>query len=75
MVRRTVSLPPAVDEIVREVAREGESYSSALTRLIEAGARVLRSRARPRWIGAGRGGPADLALRAEYYLTKSLRGR
>ncbi len=73
VVRRTVSLPEAVDETVRTAAAEGESYSRAAARLIEAGARALGRGRRPAWIGSGRSGERDLGLRAEHYLRESLR--
>lgn len=75
MVRRTVSLPEAIDVLVRESAEPGESFSSATARLIEAGARVLRSGRRPSWIGTGRGRRDELGHRAERYLREALRRR
>jgi len=41
MARRTVSLPDAVDRLVREAAAEGETVSSTVARLIEVGARSM----------------------------------
>ncbi len=67
MARRTVYLPDAVEDLVRDAAQEGESFSAAVSRLIEAGARSLRSMKRPAWIGSGEG-PEDLGRRVEYYL-------
>ena len=67
MVRRTVNLPQSVDELVREVAGEGESFSAAVTRLIEAGAKTLRAGRRPRYVASG-DGPTDLGRRADEYL-------
>ena len=66
MVRRTVTLPEHVDRLVREHAREGESFSAAVARLLEDG---LREAERPRlpYIGSGEG-PPDLSTRAEEYL-------
>jgi hypothetical protein len=68
VVRRTVSLPDAVDERIRLAAEEGESYSAAVTRLVEEGLRAEEGRGhRPAWIGSG-DGPTDLGRRAEEYL-------
>jgi len=69
MVRRTVNLPDSVDELVREVAEDGESFSAAVTRLIEAGARALRVGSRPRYVGSGEG-PEDLGRKADEYLKR-----
>lgn len=69
MVRRTVNLPNSTDALVREMADEGESFSAAVTRLIEAGARSLRSGRRPKYVAAGEG-PDDLGRRADEYLRK-----
>lgn len=74
MVRRTVSLPETVDSLVREMAQEGESFSAAVARLIEAGARALRSGRRPRYVASGTG-PEDLGRKADEYLRKLVRGR
>jgi hypothetical protein len=76
MVRRTISLPRAIDDLVREAVEGGESYSAAAARLIEVGARALRRDAVPAWIGAGRSrGPKDFARRYERYLEEALRSR
>jgi hypothetical protein len=69
MVRRTVNLPESTDSLVRELSEEGESFSAAVTRLIEAGAKSLRSKKRPRYVASGEG-PEDLGLKAERYLTE-----
>ena len=68
MIRRTVSIPESVDGLVRDLAREGESYSAALARLVEEGARRLREGKRPLYVGAGGEGPEDLSENAEKYL-------
>ncbi len=73
-MRRTVSLPKSIDDLVRDAARDEESYSAALARLVEAGAKALRTKRRSAWIGAGEG-PRDLSLRAEHYLRESIRRR
>jgi hypothetical protein len=67
MVRRTVSFPDAVDALVRDLTHENESFSAAVTRLIEAGARSAQARRRPRYVASGEG-PPDLGRRAEEYL-------
>lgn len=67
MVRRTVNLPENIDELVREVAEEGESFSAAVSRLIEAGARALQVGRRPRYVASGEG-PEDLGRKADEYL-------
>lgn len=74
MPRRTLSLPKAIDDIVSSVAEEGESYSAAAARLIEAGARQLRRSHRPAWIGAGssKGVPRDFARNYEQYMVELL---
>jgi hypothetical protein len=46
MVRRTVHLPDRIDDLVREAAEDGESYSAAVTRLLETGMQQTR-RSRP----------------------------
>ena len=73
MVRRTVSLPDGVDSLVRELAHDGESFSAAVARLVEAGARSLQSGKPPRYVASG-DGPKDLGRRAERYLRELARG-
>ena len=70
MIRRTVSLPESVDSLVRQLAVEGESFSAAVTRLIEAGADAIRGGSRLSYIGSGRSGIPDLGLRADEYLAE-----
>jgi hypothetical protein len=72
MVRRTVNLPDAIDEQVREAAEEGESYSAAVARLLELGVKATGGRRRPAWVGSGEG-PTDLGRRAEEYLRKPVK--
>lgn len=67
MPRRTISIPESTDRLVRELARGDESFSAAVTRLVEAGARAIESGRVPSYVGSGEG-PADLSLRAEDYL-------
>lgn len=72
MPRRTVSLPESTDALVREIAYEDESFSAAVTRLVEAGARSLRGRRPPSYVGVG-DGPKDLGRKAEAYLARPVR--
>lgn len=74
MVRRTINLPDGVDSLVRELANEGESFSAAVTRLIEAGAKSLRAQKPPRYVASGEG-PDDLGRRAEEYLREPVSTR
>lgn len=74
MVRKTITLPESVEALVRESAQEGESFSAAVARLIEEGARLAGSSARFRYIGSGEG-PGDLSLRTEEYLRELFSGR
>ncbi len=67
VVRRTVTMPDSTDALVRRMARDGESFSAAVARLIETGARALEGRTRPSYVGVG-DGPDDLGRRAEAYL-------
>lgn len=76
MPRRTIYLPDSAERLVREHAREGESFSATVVRLIELGAfddelveGFVDEREFPLgYIGAGKGGPPDLAINAEKYL-------
>jgi hypothetical protein len=74
VVRRTVNLPDSVDALVRDLAGQDESFSAAVARLIEAGARALRSWKRPTYVGAGEG-PEDLGRKADAYLRKLAKSR
>jgi hypothetical protein len=67
VVRRTVTLPESVDELVRDAAEVGESFSAAVTRLLEAGLRASTPGSRPSYVAAG-SGPRDLGRRADEYL-------
>ena len=68
MPRRTISIPESTDKLVRELAHEGESFSAAVTRLIELGASAAEGRKVPSYVGVADGPPDDLGLRAEEYL-------
>ena len=74
MVRRTVNLPESVDELVREIAEDDESFSAAVTRLIQAGAKALHAGTRPRYVGVGEG-PRDLGRKADEYLRRLVSSR
>jgi hypothetical protein len=67
VARRTINLPEPTEALVRELARDGESFSAAVSRLIEAGARSVQGAKRPAYVAAGEG-PDDLGLKAEDYL-------
>jgi plasmid stability protein len=67
MARRTINLPDSTEARVREAAQEGESFSAAVTRMLEAGLRSAEQGRRPRYVAAGEG-PKDLSVRAEHYL-------
>ena len=74
MARRTIYLPESVDSLIRNAAEDGESYSAALARLVEAGSRALRGRKPPGYVGSGEG-PTDLGRRADQYLKDLVRSR
>jgi hypothetical protein len=67
VARRTIYLPDSIERLVREHALEGESFSSAIVRLIELGARSGDEEDWPDWIGSFEG-PGDLGINAEKYL-------
>jgi hypothetical protein len=66
MIRRTITLPDSTDALIRASARDGESFSDVVTRLVEAGARSLHGPP-PRYVASG-DGPGDLGVHAERYL-------
>ena len=68
MPRKTIHMQEDVVQTVRDCAREEESFSATVSRLIEAGARIQRGKKPPEFIGAAEGGPTDLGRRAETYL-------
>ena len=67
MPRRTISITAAIDDLVTDEQREGESFSAAVSRLIEAGARKAGTGRVPSYVGTG-SGPTDLGVNAEWYL-------
>ncbi len=72
MVRRTISIPPAVDRKIQRIAEEEGSYSAAVARLVEEGTKRLGKIERPSYIGSGEG-PRDLGINAEKYLREAAR--
>jgi hypothetical protein len=70
MARRTIYLPESVEELARRNAREGESFSATIARLVEAGAREAGGAELPDWMGSFEG-PEDLGLNAERYLDET----
>jgi len=68
VARRTIYLPNTVEELVREQALEGESFSATIVRLVELAALTGSEEDWPDYIGAGDGGPRDLGINAEKYL-------
>ena len=74
MARRTINLPDSVEELAREQAEAGESFSATVARLIEAGAHATGGRRSPRYVGSGEG-PDELGRLAERYLRKPVTAR
>jgi predicted CopG family antitoxin len=75
MVRRTISVSPAVDEKILKIAEEEGSYSAAVARLVDEGARRMGKNELPDWIGSFEG-PADLSENLDKYIKQALkRGR
>jgi hypothetical protein len=72
MARRTIYLPPAVEGLARANARDGESFSATVARLIEQGAGG-GNELRPASYTAIGEGPGDLGINAEKYLRESLK--
>ncbi len=75
MPRKTIYLPDGAKRLVHEHAREGESFSATVLRLIELGAAedvefgpADEEELPLGYIGAGKGGPPDLSINAEKYL-------
>lgn len=63
--RRTIHISESTEALVRDAAEDGESFSAAVTRLIEAGAAARKPL--PSYIGIG-SGPEDLGRNHEKYL-------
>jgi hypothetical protein len=56
------------------MAHEGESFSAAVARLIEAGAKSLAGRRSASYVGAGEG-PEELGRKTETYLEELVSSR
>jgi hypothetical protein len=67
MVRKTITLPESTVDLVRKQARDGESFSATIARLLDERARGSEAVRMPSYVGAGEG-PADLSARVEEYL-------
>ena len=67
MPRRTIYLPESVEELIHEHAREGESFSATVVRLLQLGALDNDRESWPDYIGSFEG-PGDLGINAEKYL-------
>lgn len=74
MARRTINLPQSVEDLARESARDGESFSATVARLIEQGARAQRGARPPRYVATGEGDD-DLGRAAERYLRDLVEAR
>ena len=74
MPRRPISLPRSIGDLALESAHEGESFSAAVARLIEQGARAEQGARRPRYVTSG-DGPEDLGQAAERYLHELVQAR
>jgi hypothetical protein len=74
VVRRTISLPAAVDAKVRKIAEEEGSYSAAVARLIEEATRRGSKTELPSWIGSFEdpGLPRDFGRNHEKYLKEAM---
>ena len=66
VVRRTITLPDAVDSRVRDAAYEDESFSAAVARLLEEG--LATTEGRPDWIGSARSDDPSMSMRVEEIL-------
>ena len=68
MPRRTIYITESTERRVRALAREGESFSAAVTRLLEAGAAEVEGERVPSYVGVGDGPPDELGRKVEQYL-------
>jgi hypothetical protein len=75
MVRKTISLPERTVDLVQDQQRDGESFSAAVARLIEDGARLVEQGRVPSWVGSAEGAEDDLSLRVEEILQEIARER
>lgn len=75
VVRRTISVTPAVDETIRRIAEEEGSYSAAVARLVDEATRRAGKVEPPAYVGSG-SGPRDLSRNVDKYMKRALeRGR
>lgn len=65
--RRTIYIPEDAEKLVRDRAREGESFSATIVRLAELGALEDEHDVPLDYIGSGEG-PGDLGINNEKYL-------
>lgn len=74
-MRRTISLPTAVDEKIRKIAEEEGSYSAAVARLVEDASKRMKSTERPSYIGSVDDPdlPRDYARNYEKYMKDALK--
>ena len=75
MPRRTIYIPESTETLVRDLAEDGESFSAAVTRLIEAGAAATTGKRPPRYVGIAGGPPDELGRRAEEYLRELVKSK
>jgi hypothetical protein len=66
--RRTIHISDRTEARVRELAADGESFSAAVSRLVEAGADALGGNRLPRFVGIADGPREELGRRAEEVL-------
>ena len=67
MARRTIYLPDSAEDLIREHALEGESFSATVLRLIELGALEEGEADPPDYIGLIEG-PGDWGINFEKYI-------
>ena len=72
MVRRTISVTPAVDAKIRKIAEDEGSYSAAVARLVEDATKRSPRTELPAYIGSGEG-PPDLSENLDKYIREALR--
>ena len=68
MSRRTITIPQSTERRVRRLAGDGESFSAAVTRLVELGASAAEGQRVPSYVGVADGPRDELGRRAEEYL-------
>jgi len=75
VVRRTISVPPAIDAKIRKIAEEEGSYSAAVARIVEDASKRIRPVERPSYIGSVDDPelPRDFARNYEKYMKDALK--